>query len=171
MARKTRVPSLHHSLLMYGLLALLTSPFIVTAVHGQGNVTDYAPSTNVQCPDTTTNPLVRVFTPQNQTLHPKETEFIQARTSTVLPDAWKAWLGDGSAISYNLSVFGGNFSKVGIAISGGGYRAAQYGAGVLSGLDARDDSAKAAGTGGLLQVTSYISALSGASIVRRCYEG
>lgn len=43
----------------------------------------------------------------------------------------------------------------------GGYRAAQYGAGVLSGLDARNESAQSAGTGGLLQVAHYLSGLSG----------
>lgn len=141
--------------------ALSAAFLFLGSVAGEGNVTDYAPKTNVECPDTTTNPLIRVFTPQTQSLHPQEVEYINSRASTVLPDAWKAWLGDGSAISYNISSFGGNFSKIGIAISGGGYRAAQFGAGVLSGLDARNESAKAAGTGGLLQVSSYISALSG----------
>lgn len=53
-----------------------------------------------------------------------------------------------------------------MAIPGGGLRAAQYGAGCLSGLDARNDSAKAAGSGGLLQVTSYLTGLSG----RCCYS-
>jgi Lysophospholipase catalytic domain. len=127
----------------------------------QDSVDDYAPNTNAQCPDLSTTSLIRVFTPQNQSLHPRETEYVNTRTTSVLPDAWKAWLGDGSAVSYNLSAFQGKFPKVGIAIPGGGLRAAQYGAGCLSGLDARNESAKAAGTGGLLQVTSYISGLSG----------
>jgi len=149
-----------------------------------GSVTDYAPLVNQPCPNITTDPLLRVFTPKNQSLHPREEEYVDTRLTTVIPDAWKDWIGDGSAIGYNLSAFvdvsgGGNgngngngttganattsrrFPKIGIAVSGGGYRAAQYGAGVLSALDARNDSAKAAGTGGLLQVTSYISGLSG----------
>ena len=41
--------------------------------------------------------------------------------------------------------------------------AAQTGAGMLSGLDARNTTAKTKGTGGLLQVSSYLSALSGGS--------
>jgi lysophospholipase len=151
------------------------------------SVADYAPLVNQPCPNVTTDPLLRVFTPKNQTLHPREEEYVDTRLSTVIPDAWKDWIGDGSAIGYNLSAFvdvsgGGNgngngnatgatganvtttkrFPKIGIAVSGGGYRAAQYGAGVLSALDARNDSAKAAGTGGFLQVTSYLSGLSGA---------
>ncbi|KAI0313887.1 phospholipase B [Amylostereum chailletii] len=125
--------------------------------------TDYAPSTGQQCPDVTTNPIVRTFTPQSQTLHPQEVEYISSRKSNVLPNEWQTWLGNGSAIGYNLSTFNGALPNVSIAISGGGYRASQYGAGVLSGLDARNASAAAAGTGGLLQVASYLSGLSGGS--------
>lgn len=132
----------------------------VVCVAGQGSPDDYAPSVNVQCPDVSSNPLLRVFTPQNQSLHPEEQAFINSKTANVLPNAWKSWLGDYSQIGYNSSGFG-NFSKIGIAVSGGGYRAAQYGAGVMSGIDARNDSAKSAGTGGLLQVASYWSGLSG----------
>ena len=43
------------------------------------------------------------------------------------------------------------------------YSASQNGAGVISGLDARDKIAKEKGTGGLLQVSSYLSSLSGGS--------
>ena len=123
-------------------------------------VTDYAPLVNQPCP---TNPLLRVFTPHNQTLHPGEAAYVDTRLATVIPNEWKNWLGDGSDIGYNLSAFNNSFPKIGIAVSGGGYRAAQYGAGVLSGLDARNDSAKQAGTGGLLQVALYLSGLSGTS--------
>lgn len=129
-----------------------------------GTVTDYAPLVNQRCPNVTTDPLLRVFTPKNQSLHPGEEGYVTTRLTTVIPNEWNNWIGNGSGIGYNLSSFGNiSFPKIGIAISGGGYRAAQYGAGVLSGLDARNDSAKAAGTGGLLQVTSYLSGLSGAS--------
>ncbi|EPQ56964.1 hypothetical protein GLOTRDRAFT_73425 [Gloeophyllum trabeum ATCC 11539] len=148
-------------LLPLPLLALTFGLFDGAAA--QGSVTDYAPTTNVKCPAA---PLVRVFTPQNQSLHPQEQAYISTRESTILPDAWKEWIGDGSGIGYNASVvqaMQGNWSRIGIAISGGGFRAAQYGAGVLSGLDARNESAKAAGTGGLLQVASYLSGLSGGS--------
>jgi hypothetical protein len=41
--------------------------------------------------------------------------------------------------------------------------AAQGGAGIISGLDARNATAKAKGTGGLVQVSSYLSGLSGGS--------
>jgi lysophospholipase len=97
-------------------------------------------------------------------LHPKEENYVNTRLTTVIPKEWKDWIGDGSAIGYDLSSLNSSsFPKVGIAVSGGGLCAAQYGAGVLSALDARNESAKAAGTGLLLQVTSYLSGLSGAS--------
>lgn len=142
-------------------LKLLALAFAITATSADsdlGSPLDYAPSTNVPCPDTQ---LVRVFTPETQSLHPLEADYVTNRQNTVIASAWEQWLGNASQLGYNLSSFNGNYSKVGIAISGGGYRAAQYGAGVLSGLDARNESSLNAGTGGLLQVTSYISALSG----------
>ncbi|TFK44639.1 phospholipase B [Crucibulum laeve] len=130
----------------------------------QDSVLDYAPKTNVECPDFSTTSLIRQFTPSNQTLHPEEVDFIAHRTEAILPH-WQDWLGDGSNIGYDLKAFNGTYSKIGLAIPGGGLRAAQYGAGCLSGLDARNESAKAAGTGGLLQVASYLSGLSGGSWV------
>jgi lysophospholipase len=142
------------------------------AYANNGSVTDYAPLVNQPCPDPTTAPLLRVFTPKNQSLHPSEEAYVTARLTTVIPNEWQNWVGDGSAIGYNLSALvNGNgtgngtstFPKIALAFSGGGLRAAQYGAGVISALDARNNSAKAAGTGGLLQVTSYFAGLSGAS--------
>ena len=145
-------------------LHLLASLLLAVAAQDLGSPTDYAPTVSVSCPNTTATPLVRSFTPSTQSLHPLEAEYINTRQATVIADAWEDWLGDGSEIGYNLSEFKAvNFSKIGIAISGGGYRAAQYGAGVLLGLDGRNQTAVSAGTGGLLQVTSYLSALSGAS--------
>ncbi|KAF9461302.1 phospholipase B [Collybia nuda] len=154
--------------MLYGaLFAVLTVVATVPAQQpdpSQDSVDDYAPSSNVQCPDISTAPLIRVFTPENQTLHPDETEYIGQRTSKVLPDAWSAWLGgELPAHGYDLADFGGKYPKIGIAIPGGGLRSALYAAGTLNALDARNDSAKAAGTGGLLQVASYISGLSGGS--------
>jgi lysophospholipase len=126
--------------------------------HSQGIPTDYAPEINLLCPDT---PLIREWTPQTQALHPDESTYIAARESTAIAPAWSDWLGDGSFIGYDSKIFEGKFPRVGLAISGGGHRAAQYAAGVVSALDARNESAKATGTGGLFQVTSYITGLSG----------
>ncbi|KAL0946696.1 hypothetical protein HGRIS_012883 [Hohenbuehelia grisea] len=143
--------------------ALLVLLHVSGLAAGQGRITDYAPLMNVPCPDLSTAPLMRSFVPQNQTIHPQEAEYVKTRESTIIPAAWESWLRDGSDIGYNLADFKGNYPRTGIAFSGGGYRASQYGAGVLSALDARNDSAKAAGTGGLLQTASYMTGLSGGS--------
>jgi lysophospholipase len=132
------------------------------AYANNGSVTDYAPLVNQPCPDVTINPLVRSFTPVNQSLHPREEDYVNTRLTTVIPNEWQNWVGDGSAIGYNLSEFKNTlFPRIGLAFSGGGARAAQYGAGVLSALDGRNQTSKAAGTGGLLQVSLYTAGLSG----------
>lgn len=123
----------------------------------------YAPATGSRCPDITQSPLLREFTAETQALHPRESAYISTRESTTIPKAWQDWLGTGSQIGYDLSVLSKNFSRVGIAFSGGGFRAAQFAAGVASALDVRNSSAKSAGTGGLLQTASYLSGLSGKS--------
>lgn len=148
-------------LLFYPILIALASAQSIVPDPSQDSPDDYAPSTNLQCPSITTAPLLRQFSAQNQTLHPQESQYVDSRAQLSLPDAWNDWLGDGSDISYNVTAFAGHHAKIGIAIPGGGLRAALYAAGCLSGLDARNTSAKAAGTGGLLQVSSYITGLSG----------
>jgi lysophospholipase len=56
----------------------------------------------------------------------------------------------------------GQLPNIGIAVSGGGYRAMLNGAGALAAFDARTEGATAKGhLGGLLQSASYVSALSG----------
>jgi lysophospholipase len=127
----------------------------------QGLVTDYAPQTNVECPDISRAPLIREWTSQNQSLHPQEEEYLNRRAAEVLPHAWGDWLGNGSRMGYDLSAQNFSWPKLGCALPGGGLRAALFAAGSLSGLDARNETAKKAGTGGLLQVASYISSLSG----------
>jgi lysophospholipase len=146
------------------LLALLLvfADALRSNAQSMGSPDDYAPQMNVECPNVTETPLLRIFTPETQTLNALEEDYVSNRQQTTIPNAWRDWLGDGSKIGYNLSDFEAVLPRIGLGISGGGYRAAQYGAGVLSGLDSRNESAKAAGTGGLLQVASYISALSGA---------
>ncbi|KAF9241566.1 phospholipase B [Melanogaster broomeanus] len=128
-----------------------------------GSIANYAPTTNVPCPQTSTDVLVRTFTPQTQALNAQEQSYINARESNVIPNAWSDWVGDGTAIGYNLSSFIGSLPRVGIAVGGAGYRAAQFGAGVFSALDARNTTAKTSGTGGLLQVASYLAGSSGGS--------
>lgn len=52
---------------------------------------------------------------------------------------------------------------IGVALSGGGERAALYDAAVVNALDGRNASSVSKGLGGILQATTYLSALSGGS--------
>lgn len=160
--------------------------WVLAAVHLSDATMDpgsYAPKTNQQCPET----LLRQPSALNQTLSPSEIQYLAERRKQ-FPDAWRDWVGDGKNLGYDLNQLGitanngSGLPVIGIAASGGGYRcvsvcvpptkkeayrplysAAQYGAGVVSGFDARNSTSKAKGTGGLLQVSSYLSALSGGS--------
>lgn len=133
---------------------------VLLVVQSSASLSDYAPNFTV-CPDIS---LVRTFTPTSQILNPSELSFVAGRESSIIPQSWQSWLGNGSAIGYNTSAFS-SFARVGLAFSGGGYRASQFGAGVISALDARNATAVAAGTGGLLQVATYLSGLSGMFII------
>lgn len=141
---------------------LLFATQISSAV-AQGSIADYAPTVNASCPQTPNSVLVRTFTPQTQALNPQEASYITARESNVIPSAWSVWVGNGSAIGYSFSLFNASLPRIGIALGGEGYRAAQFGAGVFSALDARNTTAKSSGTGGLLQVASYLAGSSGTS--------
>lgn len=107
----------------------------------------------------------------NQSLSTSEAAYVQARRSQVIPLAWKTYLTNVEATNVTLpayvsSILSGSSSETpnfGIATSGGGYRAAIFGAGVLNALDGRNASSNNAGLGGLLQTATYIAGLSGGS--------
>lgn len=149
------------------LCILSFSAWLVTA---QGIASQaYTPVAGV-CPQGFT--LVRMAgSPGNQTLSTSEAAYIQARQSQVIPQAWKTYLANVEATnvtlpSYVSSILSGSSSQTpnfGIAASGGGYRAAIFGAGVLNALDGRNASSNSAGVGGLLQTATYLTGLSGGS--------
>jgi len=118
--------------------------------------------------------LVRLAgpSPDQQHLSSGERDYVNSRRSEVLPQAWQSYLANVLATNVSLpgyvsSILGGNTHasgpNFGIAVSGGGYRAATFGAGVLNVLDGRNASSVNVGTGGLLQAATYISGLSGGS--------
>jgi lysophospholipase len=103
-----------------------------------------------------------------------ENAYIQARRLEVLPGAWASYLQSVkntqaplpdyvSAILGSGSAPWSHTPTLGIAVSGGGYRAAIFGAGAMNALDGRNATSQGAGTGGLLQAASYVSGLSGGS--------
>lgn len=124
--------------------------------------------------------LVRKLSPnaRQQTLSPGETKYVSSRRSRVLPRAWASYFHsvqsstDAALPAYVAKILlghpgrgheQGGLPTLGIATSGGGYRAAIFGAGVLNALDGRNATAVRAGTGGLLQTATYLTGLSGGS--------
>lgn len=92
-----------------------------------------------------------------------EVAYIKGRQA-LIPAALKVYLGDSASAVYggSLDALGpSNLPVVGLSISGGGDRAALYGASFLATVDGTKSTAVATGMGGLLQISSYISALSG----------
>lgn len=101
-------------------------------------------------------------------IHDKEKEYIQKRQE-ITNDNLASFLLDVAQLSnFNaLSFIDDNKNKhnitIGLAFSGGGYRAMLSGAGELLALDNRYGDLSLKGLGGLLQSSSYISGLSGGS--------
>ncbi|KAF8519907.1 lysophospholipase [Hysterangium stoloniferum] len=155
------------------MLAYICTAFFILATH----VAAGPPSpTAISCPPN--NQLVRSAGPvDGQRLSSQEQDYISTRAAKVLPKAFSTYLHNAKTASSkedrrtetpekrrsrNLS--DKELPRLGIALSGGGYRAALFGAAVLSSLDGRNETAvKVTGTGGLLQAASYISGLSGGS--------
>lgn len=121
----------------------------------------YAPA-NVTCP--ATKPSIR----SAAHISPNETEWLESRRKEVTSPL-REFLGrldiagfDASAYMDLASMNSTNIPNIGIAVSGGGYRAMLNGAGVLKAFDSRTDNSTAKGQlGGLLQSATYLSALSG----------
>lgn len=121
----------------------------------------YAPA-YVDCPST--RPTIR----DAQTLSDEETSWLELRrNATVQPmiDFMKrANISDFDAEAYINSVKGNasTLPNIGIAVSGGGYRALMNGAGFLAAADDRTPNAtNTGGIGGLLQAATYVAGLSG----------
>ncbi|EIW56275.1 lysophospholipase [Trametes versicolor FP-101664 SS1] len=133
----------------------------------------YAPTLQ-PCPDGTALVREAGSNAYTQALGDEEARYVSARQSLVLPNAWASYLRN---VQQNTPVVlpayvdtilsgrlgEGAFPNLGIATSGGGLRAALFGAGVLSALDGRNQSSVQAGLGGLLQAAQYLSGLSGGS--------
>ncbi|KAM0755624.1 hypothetical protein T439DRAFT_308052 [Meredithblackwellia eburnea MCA 4105] len=137
---------------------------IVLASGSLAQLDSYAP-TLVTCPVTV---LTRTGSPlpgsANQTLDSGEATYIQKRRTEVLAPLWETYLSDTTSGStgYNIShlfPISSSWPRVSTSVSGGGYRAALYGAGSLSALDSRN----ATNAGPFLQLSEYLSGLSGGS--------
>ncbi|KAI9369800.1 lysophospholipase catalytic domain-containing protein [Aspergillus egyptiacus] len=121
----------------------------------------YAPA-NVSCP--ANRPEIRLATSLSQ----NETSWLENRrekTQTALRDFFgHVNVGNFDAVGYldRISSNSSNLPNVGIAVSGGGYRAMLNGAGAIKAFDSRTDNSTSQGhLGGLLQSATYLSGLSG----------
>ncbi|KAK1148831.1 Lysophospholipase 1 [Aspergillus melleus] len=123
----------------------------------------YAPD-NVTCPST--RPSIR---PAGK-LSANETDWLKIRREETLKPM-KDLLGRLNLTSFDAKSYIDRHSKnisnipnIGIAVSGGGYRALTNGAGAIKAFDSRTNNATAEGQlGGLLQSATYVSGLSGGS--------
>lgn len=140
---------------------LTVALLLVSTTQAWSPTNSYVPG-NVTCDDDIN--LVRNATFQ---LSNNETEWLKKRevyTSEALKDFLNRSLADFSDTSILDDLFGTNSSKIpkiGIAASGGGYRAMLSGAGMISAMDNRTDGANEHGLGGLLQSATYLAGLSG----------
>ena len=131
---------------------------------GAPNAPDgYAPG-KVSCPET--RPAIR----QAANLSSEESKWLEQRdknTGAALRDILKRFdIGNLDTDSYldNILKNDDALPRIGIAISGGGYRAMMNGAGAIAAFDNRTTSSSSKGhLGGILQATTYLSGLSGGS--------
>lgn len=122
---------------------------------------DYAPAT-VDCPDE--KPTIR----SAGNLSTSEREWLEIRRPKTI-DPMVRFFENSGLTDFDAAGFvndnAQNFSvvpNIGIAVSGGGYRALMNGAGFLAAADSRTPgSTDAGGIGNLLQATTYLAGLSG----------
>jgi lysophospholipase len=124
--------------------------------------TGYAPST-VLCPPVL--PTIRAAT----TLSVNETSWLKVRQPNTVW-ALRDFLSRANITELDTNAYIGNgtdenvMPNIGIAISGGGYRAMLNGAGAIAAFDNRTTNSTGQGKlGGILQASTYISGLSGGS--------
>ncbi|KAH8705870.1 lysophospholipase catalytic domain-containing protein [Talaromyces proteolyticus] len=134
-------------------------PFFRRALPAAPN--GYIPS-GVQCP--LFNPSVRNAAEISQ----NETDWLKRRQNKRLA-AMQSFLQRLNITGFNATQYFANFQpsflpNIGIAFSGGGYRALLNGAGAFAAFDERTKNSTAPGQlGGLLQSVTYVSGLSGGS--------
>jgi len=151
------------------LLGLALSLPALAAEHPSNLSTTYAP-TSGPCP---ANVQLLRSASTNGGLSDQEKDFINRKTN--LNDTIKAYLSNladyakSHATNATLPAYldpnntQSLTPRIGLSVSGGGYRAAIFGLSVLHALDGRNDSSNAAGLGGILQSSLYMAGLSGGS--------
>ncbi|KAL5344958.1 Lysophospholipase 1 [Pseudogymnoascus australis] len=122
---------------------------------------NYAPGP-VDCPGT------RLTIREANSLSANETAWLEGRRNNTL-ESMSSFLSRANISGFDVTAYIQsatnnvyNLPNIGIAISGGGYRALMNGAGFLAAADNRTENSTAVGQiGGLLQSSTYLSGLSG----------
>ncbi|KAK9899955.1 hypothetical protein P389DRAFT_156803 [Cystobasidium minutum MCA 4210] len=128
------------------------------------NFASYQP-VNVTCPSRSLLRSAGTSAGNNQSINADEASYIERRRQSEVASAFETYLAN-NVTGYDLNALAPNASfwpTVGIAVSGGGFRAALVGAGTFNALDGRNTTATQAGTGGVWQLASYMTGLSGGS--------
>lgn len=115
----------------------------------------YAPG-KISCPDEN-------FVRAAQNLSDHEIDWLEERHK-ITTENLQSFLEGADLQDFDAALFLSNTSKpitIGIAFSGGGYRAMLSGAGQIAALDNRTTDAATKGLGGLLQSATYLTGLSG----------
>lgn len=134
---------------------ILLSLQILAAVHAWSPTNSYAPG-NVSCPS---GSLVR----SGGSISDDESAWLKIRHEQT-DEALKAFLDNAGLEDFDASDYIDSLNSsinIGLAFSGGGYRAMLCGAGQISALDNRTSGASENGLAGLLQSTTYLAGLSG----------
>ncbi|CAH6722453.1 lysophospholipase 1 [[Candida] jaroonii] len=135
----------------YWLILLLQA----LAVLARSPTGGYAPG-NVTCPD---KDIVR----EANDLSSEEQEWLESR-NPITKQRITQFLKDSNLTDFDVDDFMKNVNdtiKIGLAFSGGGYRAMLNGAGQLLALDDRYEPSNTVGLGGILQSSTYLAGLSG----------
>ncbi|KAJ3332335.1 Lysophospholipase 1 [Blyttiomyces sp. JEL0837] len=128
-----------------------------------GAVSPFAPKT-IKCPND--EPIIRTIPFDKQTIPSEEAAWLEGRQVQVR-EAWKSYLERAGLEGFDIDAFVAKkkLPTVALAFSGGGSRALLVGAGVIRAMDDRIPEAVEKGTGGILQLSTYISGLSGGSFL------
>ncbi|KFX99454.1 hypothetical protein O988_03848 [Pseudogymnoascus sp. VKM F-3808] len=147
----------------YAAVALVAASELLNRGLPDSPTNGYAPG-NVTCP--ATRPTIRVADGLSQ----NETEWLPLRRNNTI-DPMKDLLSRANIAGFDAGAYiekhrnnATALPNVGIAMSGGGYRALLNGAGFLAAADSRTVNATGkGGIGGLLQSATYLAGLSGGS--------
>ena len=160
-----------HLLLSFVTFCIFLCSSELTVVAQQVAAAAYAPKFT-PCPKGTS--LLRQTGSLSQSLNAAEAAFVNARRSQVLPSAASSYLRNVEQVASSQGVqlpryvsdvlsTKNNLPLLAISNSGGGYRSAIFGAGVMTALDGRNTTSVKIGTGGLLQVATYMAGVSGSA--------